>query len=99
MILSIEVTSCVHYLCVFEHVLFDKNQMTSNTDSIWDEFHVHNFCVVAPLFHFEKINGTENKHLDILQLGAVEVDPVLSQFPDHVDYMLITWIVFKCNFC
>ena len=48
---------------------------------------MHYICVVVPLFHFERINGTENKHLDILQLGAVEVDPVLSQFPGYVDYL------------
>ena len=33
------------------------------------------------------INGTENKHLEILQPGAVEVDLVLSQFPDYADYL------------
>ena len=33
------------------------------------------------------INDTKNKHLDVLQLWAVEIDPVLSQFPDYVDYL------------
>ena len=31
------------------------------------------------------IHGTENNHLNILRVGAVEVDPVLSQFPDYAD--------------
>ena len=61
--------------------------MTFYTDCISEEFHVYYFCVAAPLFHFERIDGTENKHLDILLVGAVEVDPVLSQCPDYADYL------------
>ena len=48
---------------------------------------MHYFCVVVPLFHFERINGTENKHLYISLLGALEVDPVLPQFPAYADYL------------
>ena len=77
--------SCEQHQYAFEKPVL--RTMTFNADCILEELHVHYFCVVAPLFHSERINGTEHKHLDILQLGSVKVDPVLSQFPDYADYL------------
>ena len=76
---------CEQCQCFFEESAL--KQMTLYTDCILEEFHVHYFCVVAPLFHSKRINGTEHKHFYILQLVSVKVDPVLSQFPDYADYL------------